>query len=146
MQVDTVVGVVLMVVGHNIFPAYARTGRTWGPAGVADVHDGGVIMWAGSDIVMIVLAVAVAVAFIHGPRSAGRAGGWVEGIRARALLGRAGAGAAQAVPGATGARVAVARARPAAGDIDTDEAWLAAYNAYLAGLGREEPPGQPAAG
>jgi putative copper resistance protein D len=64
MQVDTVVGVVFMVAGHEVFGAY-RHPRGWGPAPLADLHQGGVIMWAGSDIVMIVVALIVAVGMVR---------------------------------------------------------------------------------
>ena len=55
MPVDTAVGVVLMLLPHEPFPAYARTGRSWGPGLVADLHEGGFIMFAGSDIIMTIL-------------------------------------------------------------------------------------------
>jgi putative copper resistance protein D len=63
MQVDTVVGVVFMVAGHEVFGAY-RQPRGWGPAPLADLHQGGVIMWVGSDIVMIVIALVVAAGMV----------------------------------------------------------------------------------
>ena len=64
MPVDTLVGVVLMLVPRELFPAYARAGRTWGPGLVTDLHQGGLIMLAGSDLVMAVLAVTLAVSFV----------------------------------------------------------------------------------
>jgi cytochrome c oxidase assembly factor CtaG len=64
MPVDTLVGVVLMLAPRELFPAYARTGRTWGPGLVTDLHQGGLIMLAGSDLVMTVLAVTLAVKFV----------------------------------------------------------------------------------
>lgn len=69
MPVDTAVGVVLMIVPRELFPAYARAGRTWGPSLVTDLHMGGLIMWVGSDIIMIALGVAVAVRFVYAPRA-----------------------------------------------------------------------------
>jgi putative membrane protein len=68
MQVDTVVGVVFMIAGHEVFAAYR------GPGALADLHTGGIVMWMGSDIVMSVIAVAVAVALVRpAPRPASRA-------------------------------------------------------------------------
>jgi cytochrome c oxidase assembly factor CtaG len=129
MQVDTVTGVVLMVAGHNVFPAYAHVAPAWAPAPLPDLHLGGAIMFIGSDVVMIALALAVSVAFVHDPRTAGRLGGWAEGIR-RAGLARQLAAAGIAVPaGRAGAAI-------------DDDAHLAAYNAYLSTLpgGAGDPP------
>ena len=64
MPVDTLVGVVLMLIPRELFPAYARVGRTWGPGLVTDLHQGGLIMLAGSDLIMAVLAVTLAVNFV----------------------------------------------------------------------------------
>ena len=64
MPVDTLVGLVLMLVPRELFPAYARAGRTWGPGLVTDLHQGGFIMFAGSDLIMAVLAVILAVKFV----------------------------------------------------------------------------------
>jgi hypothetical protein len=41
MPVDTAVGVLLMIAPHEMFPAYAHAGRTWGPGLLADLHAGG---------------------------------------------------------------------------------------------------------
>ena len=71
MQVDTVVGVVLMVTGHPLFPGYAAARRPWPVTALADVHDGGMIMWMGSDAVMALLAVVLAAAFFYRPRQPG---------------------------------------------------------------------------
>lgn len=64
MPVDTLVGLVLMVVPRELFPAYAHAGRTWGPGLVADLHQGGLVMLAGGDLIMAVLAVILAVRFV----------------------------------------------------------------------------------
>jgi putative copper resistance protein D len=129
MQVDTVVGVVLMVQGREIFPAYARAAPAWGPGLVADLHQGGVVMFAGSDVVMTVLALVVSVRFIRGSGSAASPGRWVEGLRRAALMRRLTA-AGQGVPGTA-----------AAGRTIDDDAHLAAYNAYLSALGGRHPGG-----
>jgi putative copper resistance protein D len=69
MPVDTLVGVTLTLIPRELFRAYARTGRTWGPGLVTDLHQGGLIMFAGSDLIMTVLAVILAASFI---RASGR--------------------------------------------------------------------------
>ena len=118
MPVDTAVGVLLMIAPHEMFPAYAHAGRTWGPSLLADLHAGGVIMWAGSDSIMTVLALAVAVLLIRDPRQARLLGRWAEGTRRTVLLqGMANAG--MTMPG---------------GPTIDDDAHLAAYNAYLGTL------------
>jgi cytochrome c oxidase assembly factor CtaG len=126
MQVDTVTGVLLMVAGHEVFPVYAHAAPRWGSGPLADLHRGGLIMFAGSDLVMTVAAMAVLVAFLRGRRDAGRAGNWAEAARRRALARNL---AASGIPA------------PAAGTRHTvdDDAHLAAYNAYLSALA-EEPP------
>jgi putative copper resistance protein D len=53
MPVDTLVGVVLMLAPHQLFPAYA------------DLHRGGFVMLAGGDLIMTVLAVALAVSVVR---------------------------------------------------------------------------------
>lgn len=65
MPVDTVVGVTLMLIPRELFPAYARAGRTWGPSLISDLHAGGLIMFAGSDLIMTVLAVVLAASFVR---------------------------------------------------------------------------------
>jgi putative copper resistance protein D len=115
MQVDTVVGVVFMVAGHELFPAYARPAAAAAPAPLTDLHRGGIVMWAGSDVVMAAVALALAVALVHGRAAAREA--------SRAVPGRLAARG----PGPTFGGSAVRGG---------DEARLAAYNSYLAALGR----------
>jgi cytochrome c oxidase assembly factor CtaG len=125
MPVDTATGVILMLVPHELFPAYAHTGRTWGPSLLTDLHDGGIIMWTGSDILMTLLACTVAALLIHDPRQAGQLGRWLERSRQRRLA-----------QGLTSVGLAV----PAARTVDDDQ-HLAAYNAYLSALGGAPAPG-----
>lgn len=99
MQVDTVVGVALMVAGHEFFPAYAHPALGAAQAPLTDLHLGGIIMWAGSDVVMIAIAVALAVTLVHAPTMAREA----------------------ALP---------------VGPRGEEDARLAAYNSYVAALGR----------
>lgn len=76
MPVDTAVGMILLLLPHEPFPAYAAVGppsRTWGPSLVTDLHDGGLIMFAGGDLIMTVLGIAVAIGLVTRPaRLAGR--------------------------------------------------------------------------
>jgi putative copper resistance protein D len=65
MPVDTLVGVVLMLAPRELFPAYARAGRAWGPSLLTDLHQGGLIMFAGSDLIMAGLAVVLAAAVVR---------------------------------------------------------------------------------
>src|SRR5690242_17415249 len=65
MPVDLAVGAVLMLLPAVPFPAYLRAGRAWGPAPLADLHDGGLIMLAGSELIMTGLAIALALAFVR---------------------------------------------------------------------------------
>ncbi len=118
MPVDTAVGVLLMIAPHEMFPAYAHAGRTWGPSLLADLHAGGVVMWAGSDLLMTALALGVAVRLIHDPRQAGYMGRRVESARRAALL-RGMARTGITVP---------------EGHTTDDDAHFAAYNAYLSAL------------
>ncbi len=85
MPVDTLVGVTLMLMPRELFPAYARTGRTWGPTLLADLHLGGLIMFAGSDLVMTALAVILAVGLVRG-RGRTRPGSAADLDRYNALL------------------------------------------------------------
>jgi putative copper resistance protein D len=135
MPVDTVVGVILMLIPHELFPAYARAGRAWGPTLAGDLHQGGFIMFAGSDVIMTAVGIALAAGFVYGPRGGSSMGGWLEGIRRAALLHDIAAGGA---------------ARPALrpGRTIDDDAALGAYNAYLDTLGdgperRGEASGEP---
>jgi putative copper resistance protein D len=125
MPADIAVGIILTMVPHEIFPAYAHTDHAWGPSLVTDLHDGGWMMFIGSDIVMTILGLAMAVRFVTGTRRSDRTVPWVERLRSAAMLHEIGA-AGVTVPGG-----------PAAGRTvdDGDGAYLGAYNAYLATLG-----------
>lgn len=126
--VDTAVGVILMLAPRELFPAYARTGRTWGPTLVADLHEGGFIMFAGSDLIMTVLGMVMAAGIVRGSGRGLAARGWADSPAAtRARRGMAGPGPGYPLPGAR---------RTAGSDPAAD---LAAYNAYLAGLTSGEP-------
>jgi cytochrome c oxidase assembly factor CtaG len=134
MPIDTFVGVVLIQANHELFPAYATTGRTWGPSLVSDLHTGGAIMWVGGDAIMFVLVLCVSVAFLRDRRAQGTMGDWLEGARLQAL---------HDTVGSLGV-VAPARSNRRGETADGDE-HLAAYNAYLARLGEPKlvPPLPP---
>jgi putative copper resistance protein D len=134
MPVDTFVGVVLMEANHELFPAYADAHRTWGPSLLGDLHAGGAIMWVGGDAIMFALMLAVFVAFLRDKRAHTSMGSWLEGARRAALYEHAAQAGLEIPESADGRRAAT---------VD-DDAHLAAYNAYLARLGRSEgsPPVQ----
>lgn len=74
LPVDTFVGLTLDLENHEIFPALAAAHRTWGPSLVEDLHLGGVIMWVGGDVLMMLaLAPVVAAWFRREQRRAVRA-------------------------------------------------------------------------
>jgi cytochrome c oxidase assembly factor CtaG len=125
MPVDTFVGVVLLQANHELFGAYAKTGRTWGPSLLSDLHAGGAIMWVGGDAIMFVLVLCVFVVFMRDKRAHGSMGDWLEGARSQALqdnVSHAGGSAPQ-------------RSNLRRGQTVDDDEHLAAYNDYLARLG-----------
>jgi putative copper resistance protein D len=128
MPVDTFVGVVLLQAKHELFPAYREVGRTWGPSLVNDIQDGGAIMWVGGDALMFLLVLCVFVVFLRDKRAHTTMGSWLEGARTNAL------DIAVAEAGMT----APQRGRERRGQTIDDDEHLAAYNAYLARLGRHE--------
>jgi cytochrome c oxidase assembly factor CtaG len=126
MPIDTFVGVVLLQTNHELFPAYADTGRTWGPSLLSDLHAGGAIMWVGGDAIMFVLILCVFVMFLRDKRAHGTMGDWLEGARSQALQD------AVAHAGVT----APVRPNQRRGQTVDDDEHLDAYNAYLASLDR----------
>jgi cytochrome c oxidase assembly factor CtaG len=124
MPIDTFVGVVLLQTNHELFPAYAHTGRTWGPSLLSDLHTGGAIMWVGGDSIMFILVLCVFVVFLRDKRAHGSMGDWLEGARSHALQDAVG------LAGVT----APSRPRQRRGQTVDDDEHLEAYNAYLARL------------
>ena len=106
---DTLVGVVLMMTGSPIAPAYAA-GRNWGPTALADQSLAGAIMWFGGDGLMMALMLVVAGQWVASGDRATGLGVWLDRVRAGSVLGDD---------------------FDHAGDIDDDEVALAAYNARL---------------
>jgi cytochrome c oxidase assembly factor CtaG len=115
--VDLAAGVVLMLVPRELFPAYASADRPWGPSPLADLHAGGLIMIAGSNLVMTVVGVMLAVSLAR----AGERAGDMAGERA----GGRGAARQPLPPGASRRPCGTRREAPT--DLD-------AYNAYLGSL------------
>jgi putative copper resistance protein D len=113
MGVDTLTGVVLMLTPRPLASAYAAAHPGWGPSALADQEVAGAIMWFGGDVLMLVLMIAVAVRWGRARDQAQGFGGWIEGVRHRALLGTAAADV---------------------DDVDDDESALRAYNEALAAL------------
>jgi cytochrome c oxidase assembly factor CtaG len=125
MPIDTFVGVVILQANHELFPAYAKTGRTWGPSLLSDMHAGGAIMWVGGDAIMFLLVLCVFVVFLRDKRAHGTMGDWLEGARSQTLQDNVALAGVQAP----------ARSNPRRGQTVDDDEHLAAYNDYLARLG-----------
>ncbi len=110
---DTLVGVVLMMSGSVIAPAYAAS-RDWGPSALADQSVAGAIMWFAGDGLMMVLMVIIGGRWIAGRNGVGNSlGPWLDRIRRQTTLG-------------VDADSSI--------DLDDDEAALTAYNVRLAAL------------
>jgi putative membrane protein len=115
---DTLVGVILMMAGTALAPAYAAS-RDWGPPALVDQSAAGAIMWFGGDGLMMILMVVVGGRWISSGGGARSLGPWLDQIRSQAVLG---SDAGSAI------------------DSDDDDAALRAYNARLAALhGRTAP-------
>lgn len=109
---DTLVGVVLMMTGSPIAPAYAES-RDWGPPALTDQALAGAIMWFGGDGLMMIFMVVVGGLWVASGDREVSLGPWLDRIRAQSTLG--------------------ADVDPSM-DIDDDDAALRAYNARLAAL------------
>jgi cytochrome c oxidase assembly factor CtaG len=117
MVVDTIVGLTLLMTATLPFPAYARTGRIWGPSPIEDLHWGGAMMWVGGDLLMAALAVVVITHWVNAPSGGNDLGPWLEAARRSALTRN--------------------EERSFDGDIDDDAEALQAYNAMLARLAEQ---------
>lgn len=63
--VDTFVGLTLSLEKREIFPVEATFHRTWGPSLVASIHWGGVIMWVGGDMLMMLAFVPIVIQWVR---------------------------------------------------------------------------------
>jgi cytochrome c oxidase assembly factor CtaG len=96
MLADSATGVAYTVQSREVFTPYAQAVRDWGPSLVADLHLGGYIMFTGSDLVMVVIAIALAARFFlradsagflpAASRPGGQAGGSIPGAQAKSQL------------------------------------------------------------
>ncbi|WP_019204420.1 cytochrome c oxidase assembly protein [Tsukamurella sp. 1534] len=115
---DTLVGVTLMMTTSELAPGYALSRGGWGPTGLEDQNAAGAIMWFGGDGLMMLLLLVVAFQWITAEATGKRGGGmgtWLDSARRSTLVGDE---------------------EDADGDVDDDEAALAAYNARLRELNR----------
>jgi cytochrome c oxidase assembly factor CtaG len=65
MLADSATGIAYTLQSHEVFAPYAAVARDWGPGLVTDLHVGGYVMFIGSDLVMCVVAVALAARFFR---------------------------------------------------------------------------------
>lgn len=117
--VDAVVGVVMLQTGtisiagsggHSVHGVVPRP--DWALPAADDTIAAGSIMWAGGTGIMAFLMVVVALAWLHGRQPVGSSPSWTEKARTSTFAAHTG--------------------RPeAAGDVDTDQEALDAYNAWL---------------
>jgi cytochrome c oxidase assembly factor CtaG len=126
MPVDAFTGVVLGSETSLPFNAFS-TPRTWGPTPLEDIHLGGAVMWIGGAAIMFVLILSVFFAWSRETRPTGGMG-WLESAR-RANFATV---TTEGLPPET-AQSDAPVVRDSA-DIDSNDASLDAYNAYLARL------------
>src|SRR5258708_7053777 len=130
MPVDAFTGVVLGSETSMPFTAFSAP-RNWGPTPIEDIHLGGAVMWVGGAAIMFALILTTFFAWSRETRpSAGM--GWLEIARRANLATLTARGLA---PGRVSPGTPVLSDTA---DVDSDEASLDAYNAYLArinGLG-----------
>lgn len=119
MTPDTIVGIVLLQTGHDIFPVMSGMHPAWAPSPVADMNIAGGLMWAVGDGIMMVFGVGLIVALISHPTSLNLVGSRLEGVRRRHLVEQVSRGDAGAEP------------TPEDSDVDEDDAMLDAYNRML---------------
>jgi cytochrome c oxidase assembly factor CtaG len=129
MMVDSFTGIVFTFPSREVFAPYAHAGRAWGPSLVTDLHAGGYVMLAGSDLAMTAVAIVLLAVMAFAGRSGGR-GGVLFGGDGGDLAGRV---------AAAGIRSPISRR----GDgCEEEDQRLAAYNAYLAELSGGKPAGE----
>jgi cytochrome c oxidase assembly factor CtaG len=133
MPVDAFTGLVLGSESGNPFPNLALGRPSWAPSPISDVHIGGAVMWVGGAGLMFGLMMAVFFAWSREARSDGGLG-WLEAARRTNFATVVGEHReTSASPGVTRQAAASSQSE----SVDDDE-HLAAYNAYLARLNRQE--------
>jgi putative copper resistance protein D len=123
---DTLVGIVLMQSQHTPFPMYMSMRPTWALSAHDDLVTAGGIMWAGGDILMMVMGFGVAAAALWGPGKGDLLGERLNRVRHQTLVGH----------------LAAAGVDPSSvGDVSADDsdAALEAYNEMLARLSKSHP-------
>jgi cytochrome c oxidase assembly factor CtaG len=137
MPIDTFTGIALGY-GSASSPGVPTGPRpAWAPSPVSDLHTGGAVMWVGGDAIMFGLMMIVFLMWARDERTALSGRSFFERARRENLA------TLVASAGPTSAGVGDAGRVPAAdgrGGIDDDE-HLAAYNAYLARLNRQQDSG-----
>ena len=123
---DTLVGIVLMQSQHTPFPMYMSMRPTWALAAHQDIVTAGGIMWAGGDILMMLMGFGIAAAALWGPSRGDLLGERLNRARHQTLIGHL---------AAAGVDV------DSVGDVATDDsdAALDAYNEMLARLAKSDP-------
>lgn len=113
---DTLVGIVLLQTGRELFPTMFGMRPGWAPAPVDDQQTAGALMWAAGDGLMMLLALGVLVGMLASRDNERRSfGPWLESARRQALIEHVGTGGEEL-----------------AADVDPDgEEALAAYNRML---------------
>jgi putative copper resistance protein D len=124
MASDTVVGVALLMQPRNPFLGFSMLDRDWGLPPLADIHDGGAIMWVFGDLLMMLIMVGIIGLWLRDAPRQNDTGSWLEAARRGTLADETG------VP-----------ALADAADLDSDDDALAAYNRMLAKLADRERPG-----
>ncbi len=129
MGVDTLVGVALLLTRTPLAPAMAAMRPGWGPSALTDQGSAGAVMWVGGDALMMLLMVLVGVQWTRAEPDRQGFGRWLESARQASLAGLGHGGVP--VDGVAASR-----------NVDADDAALAAYNAMLADLHREDGAGR----
>jgi putative copper resistance protein D len=129
MTPDTVVGIVMLQTGHDLYPVMSGMQPPWAPDPIAQIQVAGALMWAGGDGLMMLIGIGLTVALIARPSSTNIVGARLEAVRRGQLVDQMsrGGGDDPAIDDST--------------DVDEDDAVLAAYNRMLARL--EDPKSGP---
>ncbi len=137
MPVDTFTGLVLGYGGPSSPGVPSGPRPAWAGSPVSDLHLGGAVMWVGGDAIMFGLMMLVFLMWSMDERAAISGHGWFERARQENLATLVASQHLTVGDGADNGN----EAAPARGGIDDDE-HLAAYNAYLARLNRQQQGGE----
>jgi putative copper resistance protein D len=134
MPVDAFTGVALGSEHGTPFPSLAQARPAWAPSPIDDVHIGGAVMWVGGAGIMFVLILTVFFAWSRETRADGGLG-WLEAARRTNFAALVGSHPEASAPEQSAARQA-ATGRDSE-NVDDDE-HLAAYNAFLARINKQQ--------